>query len=93
MSTLLQDVQSRVSDAVMRKERVVEETDPEYEKVKNYVIELEDHLSEAQRHAMRLVKRQRGIRVPFIFCHSLYFLETPVFKIYPHLREQVEGHV
>ncbi|KAG0578214.1 hypothetical protein M758_4G005700 [Ceratodon purpureus] len=56
---MLKDVQSRVSDAVMRKEKVVEETDPEYERMKHYVVELEEHLAEAQRHAMRLVKRQR----------------------------------
>jgi sorting nexin-1/2 len=56
-----QDVHSKVSDAVLRKEKTVEETDPEYENLKNYIGELEDHLAEAQRHAMRLVKRQRGI--------------------------------
>lgn len=48
----------------MRKEKVVEELDPEYVKLKNYVVELEDHLAEAQRHSMRLVKRQRGICQP-----------------------------
>jgi sorting nexin-1/2 len=56
---MLKDVQSKVTDVVMRKEKAVEETDPEYEKLKNYVVELEDHLAEAQRHSMRLVKRQR----------------------------------
>jgi len=56
---MLKDVHSKVSDAVLRKEKTVEETDPEYENLKNYIGELEDHLAEAQRHAMRLVKRQR----------------------------------
>lgn len=56
---MLKDAGTRVSDAVMRKEKVVEEIDPEYEKLKHYILELEDHLAEAQRHAMRLVKRQR----------------------------------
>lgn len=58
----------------MRKEKVVEEIDPEYEKLKHYILELEDHLAEAQRHAMRLVKRQRGISlhllVGILFTHS-----------------------
>lgn len=58
----------------MRKEKVVEETDPEYEKVKRYVIELEDHLAEAQRHAMRLVKKQRGIRNFLYFCLPIFAL-------------------
>ncbi|CAN7126692.1 unnamed protein product [Brassica rapa subsp. narinosa] len=45
------------SDAVLRKEKPVEETTPEYEKLKHYVFELENHLAEAQKHAYRLVKR------------------------------------
>jgi len=56
-----QDVQSKVSDVVLGKEKPVEETDPEYEKMKHYVFELENHLAEAQKHAYRLVKRHRGI--------------------------------
>jgi len=55
-----QDVQSRVSDVVLGKEKPVEETTPEYEKMKHYIFELEDHLAEAQKHAFRLVKRHRG---------------------------------
>jgi sorting nexin-1/2 len=50
----------KVSDAVLGKDKPVEETDPEYEKLKHYVVELEDHLAEAQRQSMKLVKRQRG---------------------------------
>lgn len=80
-STLLQDVQSRVSDVVMRKEKVVEEMDPEYEKLKNYVVELEDHLTEAQRHSMRLVKRQRGIRILSALCQPLHFLQIRILGI------------
>lgn len=56
-----QDVQSKVSDVVLGKEKPVEESTPEYEKLKNYIFQLEDHLAEAQKHAYRLVKRHRGI--------------------------------
>ena len=44
-----QDVQSKVSDVVLGKEKPVEETTPEYEKMKNYIFGLEEHLAEAQR--------------------------------------------
>ncbi|KAJ0809180.1 putative AH/BAR domain superfamily protein [Helianthus annuus] len=57
-------VQSKVTDVVLGKEKPVEESNPEYEKFKNYIFELEDHLAEAQKHAYRLVKRHRGI----LFC-------------------------
>lgn len=56
-----QDVQSKVSAVVLGKEKPVEESNPEYEKLKHYIFELEDHLAEAQKHAYRLVKRHRGI--------------------------------
>ena len=56
----LQDMQSKVSDVVLGKEKPVEESTPEYEKMKRYVFELEEHLAEAQKHAFRLVKRHRG---------------------------------
>ncbi|CAN6873944.1 unnamed protein product [Brassica oleracea var. botrytis] len=49
------------SDAVRGKEKPVEETTPEYEKLKHYVFELENHLAEAQKHAYRLVKRHREL--------------------------------
>uniref|UniRef100_A0A0D3D7G4 Sorting nexin/Vps5-like C-terminal domain-containing protein n=1 Tax=Brassica oleracea var. oleracea TaxID=109376 RepID=A0A0D3D7G4_BRAOL len=49
------------SDAVLGKEKPVEETTPEYEKLKHYVFELENHLAEAQKHAYRLVKRHREL--------------------------------
>lgn len=62
-----QDVQTRVSDVVLGKEKPVEESNPEYEKVKHYIFELEDHLAEAQKHAYRLVKRHRGINKFFFF--------------------------
>ncbi|CAA7404416.1 unnamed protein product [Spirodela intermedia] len=58
---IFKDVQSKVSDVVLGKEKPVEETTPEYEKLKHYVFELEDHLSEAQKHAFRLVKRHREL--------------------------------
>jgi len=49
-----------VSDVVLGKEKPVEESNPEYEKLKHYIFELENHLAEAQKHAYRLVKRHRG---------------------------------
>ncbi|XP_076881276.1 sorting nexin 1-like isoform X2 [Bidens hawaiensis] len=54
-------VQSKVTDVVLGKEKPVEESNPEYEKFKNYIFELEDHLAEAQKHAYRLVKRHREL--------------------------------
>lgn len=62
---LYQDVQSKVTDVVLGKEKPVEESDPDYEKLKHYIFELEDHLSEAQKQAFRLVKRHRGKRTTF----------------------------
>lgn len=49
-----------MSDVVLGKEKPVEESNPEYEKLKHYVFELENHLAEAQKQAYRLVKRHRG---------------------------------
>lgn len=49
-----------MSDVVLGKEKPVEESNPEYEKLKHYIFELENHLAEAQKHAYRLVKRHRG---------------------------------
>lgn len=39
----------------------MEESNPEYEKMKHYIFELENHLAEAQKHAYRLVKRHREL--------------------------------
>ncbi|KAL3839301.1 hypothetical protein ACJIZ3_023892 [Penstemon smallii] len=58
---IFKDVQSRVSDVVLGKEKPLEESNPEYEKLKNYIFQLEDHLAEAQKHAYRLVKRHREL--------------------------------
>ncbi|XP_010943820.1 sorting nexin 1 isoform X2 [Elaeis guineensis] len=58
---IFKDVQSKVSDVVLGKEKPVEESNPEYEKLKHYIFELEDHLAEAQRQAYRLVKRHREL--------------------------------
>ncbi|KAJ0856743.1 putative Phox domain, sorting nexin Vps5-like, AH/BAR domain superfamily, PX domain superfamily [Helianthus annuus] len=41
--------------------RPVEESNPEYEKLKRYIFELEDHVAEAQKYAYRLVKRHREL--------------------------------
>ncbi|CAN0847240.1 Sorting nexin 1 [Linum grandiflorum] len=54
---IFKDVQSKMSDVVLGKEKPVEESNPEYEKLKHYIFELENHLAEAQKHAYRLVKR------------------------------------
>ncbi|XP_019160688.1 PREDICTED: sorting nexin 1-like isoform X2 [Ipomoea nil] len=58
---IFKDVQSKVSDVVLGKEKPVEESNPEYEKLKHYIFELEDHLAEAQKHSYRLVKRHREL--------------------------------
>ncbi|KAL5545797.1 hypothetical protein UlMin_005484 [Ulmus minor] len=58
---IFKDVQTKVSDVVLGKEKPVEESNPEYEKLKHYVFELENHLAEAQKHAYRLVKRHREL--------------------------------
>ncbi|XVF07627.1 hypothetical protein REPUB_Repub06bG0155500 [Reevesia pubescens] len=58
---MFKDVQSKVSDVVLGKEKPVEESNPEYEKLKHYIFELENHLAEAQKHAYRLVKRHREL--------------------------------
>ncbi|GLT62706.1 hypothetical protein SLA2020_353230 [Shorea laevis] len=58
---IFKDVQSKVSDVVLGKEKPVEESNPEYEKLKHYISELENHLAEAQKHAYRLVKRHREL--------------------------------
>ncbi|XP_057743948.1 sorting nexin 1 [Arachis stenosperma] len=58
---IFKDVQSKVSDVVLGKEKPVEESDPDYEKLKHYIFELENHLAEAQKHAYRLVKRHREL--------------------------------
>ncbi|CAO2172167.1 unnamed protein product [Urochloa humidicola] len=57
----LQMFKSKVSDVVLGKEKPVEESTPEYEKLKNYIFELENHLAEAQKQAYRLVKRHREL--------------------------------
>lgn len=49
-----------MSDVVLGKEKPVEESNTEYEKLKHYIFELENHVAEAQKHAYRLVKRHRG---------------------------------
>ncbi|XP_020247983.1 sorting nexin 1-like [Asparagus officinalis] len=58
---IFKDVQSKVSDVVLGKEKPIEESGPEYEKLKHYIFELEDHLAEAQKQAFRLVKRHREL--------------------------------
>ncbi|KAJ4830112.1 Sorting nexin-1 [Turnera subulata] len=58
---IFKDVQSKVSDVVLGKEKPLEESNPEYEKLKNYFFELENHLAEAQKHAYRLVKKHREL--------------------------------
>ena len=46
---------------VLGKEKPVEETTLEYEKLKHYIFGLEEHLAEAQKQAYRLVKRHKGM--------------------------------
>ncbi|XP_078434914.1 sorting nexin 1 isoform X2 [Wolffia australiana] len=58
---LMQIIKSKVSDVVLGKEKPVEETTPEYEKLRQYVFQLEEHLAEAQKQAFRLVKRHKEL--------------------------------
>ncbi|KAL8140982.1 hypothetical protein V2J09_007003 [Rumex salicifolius] len=58
---MFKDVQSKVTDVVFGKETPMEEATPEYQKMKHYVYELENHLAEAQKYAYRLVKRHREL--------------------------------
>ena len=53
-------MQSKVTDIVLGKDKPIEEFDPDYEKLKHYIIELEDHLGEAQKQSFRLAKRHKG---------------------------------
>ncbi|KAK9127831.1 hypothetical protein Syun_016628 [Stephania yunnanensis] len=48
---IFKDVQSKVSDVVLGKEKPVEESNPAYEKLKHYIFELENHL---QKHRSML---------------------------------------
>lgn len=49
-----------MTDIVLGKDKPIEESDPDYEKLKHYIFELEDHLGEAQKQSFRLAKRHRG---------------------------------
>lgn len=57
----------------MGKEKPVEESDPEYEKLKTYIFELENHLAETQKQAFRLVKRHRGITTNSLVFYLFYW--------------------
>jgi sorting nexin-1/2 len=50
---------AKVSDAVLGKDKLVERS--EYEKLKHYVLELEDHLAEVRQQSMKLVKQQQEL--------------------------------
>ncbi|KAI5065247.1 hypothetical protein GOP47_0019942 [Adiantum capillus-veneris] len=58
---MFKDVQSKVTDIVLGKDKPIEETDPDYEKLKHYIFELEDHLAEAQKQSFRLAKRHKEL--------------------------------
>ena len=73
-------MQSKVTDIVLGKDKPIEEFDPDYEKLKHYIIELEDHLGEAQKQSFRLAKRHKGWlwnKAYFEFS-SLYFSQPYV---------------
>lgn len=61
----------------------MEESNPEYEKLKHYIFELEDHLAEAQKQAFRLVKRHKGskssIMALLVALHLIHLLLSAVF--------------
>lgn len=83
---IFQDVQTKVSDVVLGKEKPVEETDPEYEKLKHYIFGLEDHLAETQKQAFRLVKRHRGNNFQVHTCINLKSAASfsPIFFAEPN---------
>eukprot|EP00249_Psilotum_nudum_P020235 c27615_g2_i1 orf=280-1509(+) len=58
---LFKEVQAKVSDAVLGKDKPIEESDPNYEKMKHYIFELEEHLSEVHKQSFRLVKCHRDL--------------------------------
>lgn len=45
---------------MLGKDKPIKEFDPDYEKPKHYIIELEDHLAEAQKQSFPLAKRHKG---------------------------------
>lgn len=80
-----------MSDVVLGKEKPVEECNPEYEKLKHYIFELEDHLAEAQKHAYRLVKRHRGTKdfnfnLSFVFVRFLKIFGWAWYAVFSYLR-------
>ena len=58
---LTQDVQTKVTDIMLGKEKPIEASDADYEKLKHYIFELEDHLTEAQKQSFRLAKRHKEL--------------------------------
>lgn len=62
----------------------MEESTPEYEKLKNYIFELENHLAEAQKQAYRLVKRHRGIMVDLLLGFFIFKMHFQVCSLFPH---------
>ena len=75
---LTQDVQTKVTDIVLGKDKPIEESDPDYEKLKHYIFELEDHLTEAQKQSFRLAKRHRG---SFLYSRFVHFEKLQVSAI------------
>eukprot|EP00250_Pteridium_aquilinum_P004186 c14415_g1_i1 orf=740-1681(-) len=63
---MFKGVQSKVTDIVLGKDKLIEESDPDYEKLKHYVLELEDHLGEAQKQSLRLAKRHKDLGQAFL---------------------------
>lgn len=58
---IFKDVQSKVTDIVLGKDKPAEESNPDYEKLKHYILELEDHLGEAQKQSFRLAKHHKDL--------------------------------
>ncbi|KAG5080805.1 hypothetical protein JHK86_004870 [Glycine max] len=86
---IFKDVQSKVSDVVLGKEKPVEESNPEYEKMKHYIFELENHLAEAQKHAYRLVKRHRVVCSFYTFCPLFWQDQFIIHNVHAELGQSL----
>lgn len=62
---MFKEVQTSLTNAVLGKEKVEEETDAEYEQLKSYVAGLDANLGDCQRQSLRLVKRQKEVGQAF----------------------------
>lgn len=62
-----QGVQTSFNQVILGAEKPEEELNPELESVKDYISTLESNLADAQKHALKLVKKQKGLTVVSFF--------------------------